>query len=60
MCHFENDAAWQAHLQGLEIKEERPVRIATEGLLVGNLLQDEHWKHLSIISDDAGQFAVPL
>ena len=58
--HFENDAAWQVHLEGLEIKEERHVRMATEGLLVGNLLQDEHWKHLAIISDDAGQFAVPL
>lgn len=58
--HFENEVAWQAHLQGLEIKEERPVRVATEGLLVGNLLQDEHWKQLAIISDDAGQFAVPL
>jgi hypothetical protein len=24
------------------------------------LLQDEHWKHLALLSDDAGQFAVPL
>lgn len=31
-----------------------------EGLLVGQLLQDEHWQHLAIISDDAGQFAVLL
>jgi hypothetical protein len=58
--HFENDAAWQAHLAGLAIQEERPVRMATEGLLVGHLLQDEHWKQLAIISDDAGQCAVPL
>ena len=34
--------------------------MATEGLRVGHLLQDEHWKPLAIISDDAGQFAVPL
>ena len=58
--HFENEAAWQRHLQGLEIQKERHVRIATEGLLVGNLLQDAHGKQLAIISDDAGQFAVPL
>lgn len=58
--HFENEVAWQRHLQGLEIQEERHVRIATEGLLVGNLLQNAHWKQLAIISDDAGQFAVPL
>ena len=58
--HFENDTAWQRHLQGLEIQEERHVRMATEGLLVGTLLQDTHWKPLALISDDAGQFAVPL
>ena len=57
---FEKEAAWQAHLQALEIITERHVRIATEGLLVGQLLQDKHWQHLAIVSDDAGQFAVPL
>ena len=57
--HVENDAAWQAHLPGLKSNEERPVRIATEGLLVGHLLQDAHWKQLAIIRDDAGQVAVP-
>lgn len=57
---FEDEAAWQAHLQALEVAAARHVRMATEGLLVGNLLQDEHWRHLAIISDDAGQFAVPL
>jgi hypothetical protein len=57
---FSDESAWQAHLQALHIQGERHVRIATEGLLVGSLLEDEHWKHLAIISDDAGQFAVPL
>ena len=57
---FQNEAAWQARLQALEIVTERHVRVATEGLLVGHLLQDEHWKRLAIVSDDAGQFAVPL
>ena len=27
--------------------------------MVGRLWQDAHWKHLAIVSDDAGQFAVP-
>lgn len=27
---------------------------------MGSLLQDGHWKELAIVSDDAGQFAVPL
>ena len=58
--HFGDDAAWQAHLHALHIRGERHVRIATEGLLVGSLLEDENWKRLAIVSDDAGQFAVPL
>jgi hypothetical protein len=58
--HFDDDAAWQAHLHALNIRGERHVRIATEGLLVGSLLEDENWKRLAIVSDDAGQFAVPL
>lgn len=58
--HFIDDAAWQAHLQALHIQGERHVRIATEGLLVGSLLEEGHWKRLAVVSDDAGQFAVPL
>jgi len=57
---FEHEAAWQAHLQALEIITDRHVRIATEGLLVGQWLQDPHWQQLAIVSDDAGQFAVPM
>jgi hypothetical protein len=58
--YFGNETEWQAHLRALGIRSERQVRIATEGLLVGNLLQDGRWKQLAIVSDDAGQFAVPL
>lgn len=57
--YFGNETEWQAHLHGLGIRNERHVRIATEGFLVGNLLQDGHWNHLAIVSDDAGPFAVP-
>jgi hypothetical protein len=57
---FKDEAAWQTHLRALGIVTERHIRIATEGLLVGQLLQAEYWKQLAIISDDAGQFAVPL
>jgi hypothetical protein len=57
---FENETEWRAHLHALGIRSEQHVRIATEGLLVGSLLQDRHWKELVIVSDDAGQFAVPL
>lgn len=55
-----NATEWQAHLHALGIRSERHIRIATEGLLVGDLLQDRHWQEWAIIRDDAGQFAVPL
>lgn len=58
--YFGNETEWRAHLHVLGLRSERHVRIATEGFLVGNLLQDGHWKQLAIISDDAGQFAVPM
>ncbi|BBL75500.1 hypothetical protein MishRS11D_25980 [Methylomagnum ishizawai] len=38
--HFGNQTEWQAHLHALGLRSGRHVRIATEGFLVGNLLQD--------------------
>lgn len=57
---FADEAAWKTHLTTLDITDERHVRIATEGLQVGCLLEDPHWRELAIVSDDAGQFDVPL
>jgi hypothetical protein len=51
---------WQQHLAALAINDERHVRIATEGALLGGLLEKGFNLELAIISDGAGQFAILL
>lgn len=50
--------AWQAQLKDLAITEERHVRIATEGALLGTVVEQGVAGDLAILSDDAGQFDV--
>ncbi len=49
---------WLATLIGLGITKPRPVRIATEGALMGCVLEHDSMRDLVIVSDDAGQFDV--
>lgn len=56
--HFAEDLAWEAHLLALGITDERHVRIATEGALLGSLMSHGVSPELAIISDDAGQFDI--
>ena len=56
---FADETAWQAHLAALGIHKERHQRIAGEGIQCGCLLQNDRWRKLVIVSDDAGQFNVP-
>jgi hypothetical protein len=51
-------AAWQAHLEELGITSERHVRIASEGALLGSLIEHGVSPELMILSDGAGQFDV--
>ena len=51
---------WYKHLADLGVKDERHVRIATEGALLGSLLEKGFNPDLAIISDGAGQFAILL
>ena len=51
---------WQQFLDAMEIKDERHVRLATEGALLGGLLDKGFNLDLAIISDGAGQFAILL
>jgi hypothetical protein len=53
-------AAWEAHLKTLGIATERHRRIATEGALLGGLLEKGLSRELVIVSDGAGQFAILL
>ena len=42
------------------IVKDRHVQIATEGVLIGSIIEHGISKHLVIVSDDAGQFNVLL
>ncbi len=57
---FANDAQWDAFLIDNGIVKERHVKIATEGVLIGTIIEHGISKHLVILSDDAGQFNVLL
>jgi hypothetical protein len=58
---FEDRSAWEAALESLDLTNERHVRIATEGALLGSILRNGTTNgDLAIISDDAGQFDVLL
>jgi len=52
--------AWLKQLAALGIDCERHVRIATEGALIGSLLEKGFNPELVILSDGAGQFAILL
>jgi len=53
---FEDDEAWQEFLLSLGITKSRHVRIATEGALLGSVLDHGVNPKLIVVSDDAGQF----
>ena len=55
---FDDEDAWKKHLAGLKITNNRHIRIATEGALLGTLDACGFPADLVIISDDAGQFNV--
>jgi hypothetical protein len=55
-----NEAAWTAALAQCDITRELHVRIATEGALLGSILEHEINPKLVVVSDDAGQFNVLL
>jgi hypothetical protein len=59
---FPDQAAWQAHLDGLGITRlgvhPDPVKIATEGALFGSVCDHGLLGDTVIVSDDAGQFRI--
>ncbi len=58
IVEFANKEAFDKQLTQLGITDERHIRIATEGALIGALLHKGDVEKLAIISDGAGQFAV--
>jgi hypothetical protein len=57
---FANDSQWNEFLANNGIIGNQHVRIATEGALIGSIIEHGISKHLVIVSDDAGQFNVLL
>lgn len=55
---FADQEQWQAALTSWGLTQERHVRIATEGALLGSVLEHGVNPQLAIVSDDAGQFNV--
>jgi len=57
---FLDDAAWQTFLASLGMDAPDPIRIATEGAMLGTLLCHGVAPDLVVLSDGAGQFNVFL
>jgi hypothetical protein len=57
---FASDSQWNDFLTDKGIVKNRHVQIATEGALIGSMIEHGISKNLAIISDDAGQFNVLL
>jgi hypothetical protein len=55
---FANDRQWDDFLAQKGIVTDRHVQIATEGALIGTVIEHGFSEKLTIISDDAGQFNV--
>ena len=57
-AEFAGEEAWQARLADLQITDERHVRIATEGALLGGLIARGVSPELGVLSDGAPQFVI--
>jgi len=57
---FANESQWHDFLAENGIVKDRHVQIATEGVLIGSIIEHGISDHLVILSDDAGQFNVLL
>jgi hypothetical protein len=57
---FQTLDEWRLCLTTLDICRDNHVRIATEGALVGSIIDHGFNKQLAIVSDDAGQFNIFL
>ena len=55
---FDGESIWKAQLEKLGINQERHIQIATEGALLGSVIEHGINPNLVIVSDDAGQFDI--
>jgi len=59
-CTFSDDRQWNDFLAAKGIVTDRHIQIATEGALIGSVVEHGISDNLTIVSDDAGQFNVLL
>jgi Transposase IS66 family len=57
---FADDAQWHQYLREKGLQGARHVQIATEGALIGSIIEHGISRNLVVVSDDAGQFDVLL
>jgi hypothetical protein len=57
---YESEQAWQEKLAAINITMPRHIQIATEGALLGSVLEYGFNTDMVIVSDDAGQFDILL
>ncbi len=57
---FQSEEQWNNYLQSIGITRKQHIKIATEGALIGTILEKEFNPEMVILSDDAGQFNVLL
>jgi hypothetical protein len=55
-----DDEQWEQYLEQKGIKEARHIQIATEGALIGSIIEHGISRNLVVVSDDAGQFNILL
>lgn len=55
---FESEQQWNNYLQSIGITRKQHIRVATEGALIGTILENDFNPEMVILSDDAGQFNV--
>jgi hypothetical protein len=57
---FADDAEWEQYLKEKGVQGARHIQIATEGALIGSIIEHGVSRNLVVVSDDAGQFDVLL
>jgi len=57
---FTSSHKWKSNLKKLGISDARHIRIATEGALIGGLIENRLNPTLAVVSDDAGQYKILL
>ena len=57
---FDDDDQWDQYLKEKGVQGARHIQIATEGALIGSIIDNGISKNLVVVSDDAGQFDVLL